>query len=149
MTVPPDPLEAAQRFLRADTDVLALLSGNADRVSTRELTREVAEVMGSGAPRKQVLLQQVGGPGDASRLEFGHVRIDAKSYGETPREAALLDRAVVNAFKQLERRIEAGQALLHDALIETRGIPARERELNDAPLVFSSFLVTTSEVVPA
>jgi len=144
MTVPPDPITAVQAFLQADTDLVALL-GDAAWVKTRMLQGTDVEAM----PRKAVVLKPVPGPGDRGRVEISLRRVDAWCYGETEFEAARVERAVRAAFKHMDRRTVSGEALLHDATIESGPLEARDRELGDAPYHLTTYLVLASEVAVA
>ena len=140
MTIPLDPITAVQAYLREDADLVAELGAPA-LVTTRELTRGAADSM----PRKQVLISAAGGARDDGRVELTRVRVDVRCYAETLADAARVDRAVLHALKDLDRREVPGEALLHDAVVETGPIPLRESEINDTPVVLRSYLVLASE----
>lgn len=146
MTVP-DPLTTVQAYLQAQSALTTLL-GDTDYVFARELHPDFVSTM----PFKCVVISPAGGaslgPGADSYLEAGMLRVDARSYGQTPFEASRVHYAVYEAMKALHRYVEVGQALLHYATVESGPNQARDPE-TDWPFVHSSYLVFAGEAVLA
>lgn len=146
MTVP-DPLTGLQSYLQT-VSALTTLLGDADYVFARELHPDYVDTM----PFKCAVISPAGGaslgPGAASHLDAGMLRVDVRSYGETPFQASRVHYAIYEAMKDLHRYVEVGQALLHFATVESGPNQARDPE-TDWPFVHASYLVFAGEAVLA
>lgn len=139
MTIP-DPLAAVINYLQADHDVEALVS---DRVFGVELPAEENESM----PRKCVVLTPSGGMprvGGSSFLSVTGLRVDVKSYAETPYEAAEVHWAVHHALKNLDRQVQLS-SLLHNAIQESGPFTMRDSD-TEWPMVLSVWNIMAAEV---
>lgn len=140
MTPPPDLLEALVSFLRADTDVSAL-------VGARVFRPELPEAETQHMPRKALVLQRAGGGvlvGRDTYLQVGDQRVDVIAWGGSPGEAAAVHRAAYAALKQLRREISEG-ALIHWAQPEQAPISLRDPD-TDWPFERSSWQVLVSDL---
>lgn len=105
-----NPITAIRTMLLADTDVAAEVG---TRVFGQELPRGQTEAM----PQKCLVVTSVGGIDPAAYIPVGHVRLDVRCYGKTPREADSVWVDVYDALKYLERAVH-GTTLLHSAQME-------------------------------
>lgn len=139
MTVP-DPVTAIVAFLRADAEVSAL-------VGTRVFGGELPDAESVSMPRKAAVVSAIGSPagvGTRSLVEAGTVRMDVRSYGETPYEAIRVHWAVYEALKHMSRTVQDG-TLLHDAVIEGGPLSLRDPD-TDWPFALGSYRVLAAEV---
>lgn len=134
----PAPALAVQTLLKADANVAA-------QVGTRVYWPELPRAETASMPRKVVLLQYAGGPGDASLLPVGKRRIDVRSYGAIFEEAEEVQLAVQEALKRTTRQIRAN-TLIENITPEGGPIQLREPALPEPwPLMLQSFIVTVAE----
>jgi hypothetical protein len=133
------PEVALIEFLKADSAVNTLTAG---RIFGDELPANQIASM----PRKCIVIEASGGAqsfGNAYQ-EYGDGRYDVRSYGETPYEAALVQRAIYRALKHLDRGVHAG-LLLHWA--KRSGGPLSLRDPDTSwPYRFESYQVLVGEV---
>ncbi len=133
----PDPLQPIEVWLKADSSVASLVVA---RVFGFELPEKQADDM----PRKCVVLSLAGGaslgPSARSGIDFGIVRVDAKTYGETPNEALKVELAVRSAMKAIRRYGVDNEGGLFWATVE--GGPTGPLRDPDPALNWPYFLTT-------
>lgn len=138
MTQPPEPIDALVVILQDDPDVAAIAAA---RVYGGELPRDINTDM----PEASVVLTPAGG-GALGRAyqQYGDVRVDVTCYGSTAREAARLQTAVYQAFKQLQRTVAAG-CLVHWARRSAGAVQGRD-PTTQWPSTMSTYQVLVSEI---
>lgn len=137
----PDPLTGLIEFLKADTDLAAL-------VSTRVFGAELPRNQVASMPRAAVVVQPAGG--GLMGLEFqswGDIRVDVDCYGSTAFASWQVYLAAYRALKMMQREVVAG-VLLHWAKPSARGNTARDPD-TDWPITLSSWQVLVSEIAAA
>lgn len=144
----PDPLVAIVAFLKADADVATLCAARVygDELPRDQVDNEVAEV----GQVKAIVVRASGmgaSVGNRSRVGISSPRYDVFSYGETPYEAARVDRVVYKALKNMVPH-DRGTCRLYDAILVGGPISLRE-EATDWPIRFRSYNVTAAETAVA
>jgi len=131
-----EPLAAVRAFLLADADLAAI-------VGTRVFVGELPESEIEQMPRATVQLEPGGGMGNANQL-YGDPRIDFYCYGDSPRVAWQVYRALHAALKDLQREVFA-ETLLHWARESAMGALGRDPE-KDWPVTLNSWQVRAAEI---
>lgn len=128
--------------------VLAADAGVAGLAAARVYGIELPAADAAAMPVKAVVLRPSGGVSPvAGYVEHTAQRVDAYAYGETPYEAARLDRAVFAALKPL-RRSTAGGVLVH-WVSEAGGYLSFRDPDTDWPAVFRSWQAFFAEAAVA
>jgi hypothetical protein len=135
----PDHIEALRLFLRANTEIAALISG-------RAFAGEIPSGEQKSMPRAAILVVPAGGGQGigSGYANIGDQRADVFCYGATPKSANDLWRVVYPTLKQLRRAVFA-ECLLHWARKGGGPMPVRDPK-TDWPYTFSSWQVLVSEV---
>lgn len=137
----PDPIGALVAFLKADADV-------AGEVGTRVFGGELPRGETASMPRKAIVLTPSGGGFIGSGYqEYGDIRVDLHCYGETPKEANDVWRAVHPALKQLRRALQ-GPCLLHWARPAGGPLTLRDPDA-DWPFTLATYQILVAEVAAA
>jgi len=141
----PDPLAAVVSYLLADTEVQA-------QVGLKVFGAELPPLntLGFTMPVKCMVVAYAGGtaigPGARSKVPLGLYRMDVKAYGGTPFEASAVYLAAMDRLvRTLERSVERGTTLLHNAVVAGGPIGLRDGDL-DWPMVLSTYEIMISEV---
>ena len=137
----PDPLTGLIEFLKADTDLAAL-------VSTRVFGGELPQNQIAAMPRSAVVVSPAGG--GLMGLEYqswGDVRVDVDCYGATPFASWTTYLAAYRALKMMQAQVFSG-CQLKWAKPSARGNLARDPD-TDWPITLSSWQVLVAEVAAA
>lgn len=133
-----DVVLALMEILKADTSVSDLVD---DRVYGEELPRD--EITSGNMPRKNVVIVSAGGLSTTKTTPTVNPRFDVWCYGETKYEASILDRAVYDAVKNIER-VLIRNMLIHSAGLSGGPIPYRDQETG-WPAMIRGINVTADE----
>lgn len=141
----PDPLAAVVSYLLADTEVQVQVGLNVFGAELPPLPD-----LGFTMPAKCMVVAYAGGtaigPGARSKVPIGLYRMDVKAYGATPFDASAVYLAAMDRLvRTLERSVERGTTLLHNAVIAGGPIGLRDSDL-DWPMVLSTYEIMISEV---
>jgi hypothetical protein len=142
----PNHIAAIVAFLKAETDVKALVDTAAPRVYGGELPREQTSAM----PRRAVVVKSAGGGAgveSGSDADVSTYRVDVWNYGASPFDASMLRGATYPALKHLARRVIA-TVLLHSANRVAGPLPIRD-PVTDWPIEIETFEVFVSDVAVA
>ena len=141
----PDPLAAVVSYLLADAEVQVQVGLNVFGSEIPPLT-DLTFTM----PGKCMVIAYAGGtaigPGARSKVPLGLYRMDVKAYGATPFEASAVYLAAMDRLvRTLERSVERGNTLIHNAVVAGGPIGLRDGDL-DWPMVSSTYEIMISEV---
>lgn len=140
----PDPVAALIAFLRADSNVAAL-------VGTRVFAPELPRNQTGNMPQACIVIRPAGGGFLGQAYEdYGDVRFDIDCYASddrNPHSGWTLYLAVYEALKHMRRSVQA-DVLLHWAKSSSKGITLRDPD-TDWAYTASSWQVFVSEVAAA
>lgn len=138
------PIDALVEWLAGDSDLVAALGNDADRIFGYQLPLEEADTM----PRTCVVVGPAGGFAEGLPEVLDRVRVDARSYGRTHDEAFRVAQLVRFRMKALRRFVSSFGVVLHAPTRNGGYIPLTE-QAGGWPLVLRSYLQPFDERVAA
>lgn len=136
MTLIQDGLGAVVAYLKAQSDISALLS---ERVFGMELPEDEAVSM----PRKAIVIRHAGGIGVDSCMDMFRLRLDFFNYGETPFEAQKTWRTLRPILRDMERNVTSA-TMLFNATHSAGPIPFRDPD-GKWPVVVDTWVLRIKE----